>query len=617
MKAKIILSIIALFVLLLNSCEKVEFGNDFLDKAESGADVTRDTIFNSYLYANRYLTSAYYSLPYGLPTAQTNKGFKMQIDVLESLTDLNHTYSLTWGTVNKLYYNMDYNSTIESVQPFNTKYSFSGRGNWAAIRTCWDIIENADRIPADDNTPAKILIRKEEIKKMKAEAKMIIALHYCDMYRHYGGLPWVDRTYTSSEAPKIKRSTSLETLNKIVALIEEAEDDLPWVNADKNDDGRFTKASALGLKARILLFGASPLFNSKDGPYLAGTASSENYTYHGGYSSDLWKRAADAAKELLDGAEANGYKLVNTGNPRKDFQDAYYKRNNGEVLISTRVRFAGLDFWNAAYIWNAAASEYGVACPTKEYVDMFPMANGLKTTDAGSGFNPLYPYAGRDPRLYETVLVNGDPEYQGRTAELYEDGTGASPKTNGRETLFGAPLTRTGFKVRKFLLDTDRNFASNTRGLPVHWPYLRLAEIYLTYAEALNEVNGGPTPEAYEAINKVRNRVQNIGVSNDIKPGLSQDEFRIAVLNERAIEFGYEEVRWYDIIRHKMDYVFTNRLHGQYTKATNAAKTTFTYETRELPLRKWNKDFSRKWYLSAFPATEVNKGYGLTQNPGW
>jgi hypothetical protein len=612
MKAKIILSTIALLVMLLNSCEKLEFGNDFLEKDDSGADVNKDTIFNSYLYANRYLTSAYSSLPYGLPTTQTDKGFKMAIDVLESLTDLNHTYSLTWGTVNKNYYNIGYNSTTESVAQFTTKYPFSGRGNWAAIRTCWNIIENADRIPAEGTSAEAINKMKENIKKMKAEAKMIIAVHYCDMYRHYGGLPWVDRTYTASEVPQIQRSTSLETLNKIVALIEEAAADLPWAIADKNDDGRFTKAAALGLKARILLFGASPLFNNGSA-YLDGEASSKFYTWHGGYYANLWNRAADASKELLDEAEANGYKLVSTGNFRKDFQDAYYKRGNGEVLISTRVRYGGLDFWNAAYIWNAAASEYGVACPTKEYVDMFPMANGMKTTDSGSGFDPNYPYSNRDPRLYETVLVNGDPQFQGRTVELYEDGTGANPKTNGRETSFGSPLTRTGFKVRKFLLDTDRNFASNTRNLPVHWPYLRLAEIYLTYAEALNEANDGPTPEAYEAVNIVRNRV---GLDN-LKPGLSKDAFTEAIIIERALEFGYEEIRWYDIIRRKMDYVFTNRLHGQYTTATNAAKTTFTYKTGELPLRKWSENFSPKWYLSAFPATEVNKGYGLIQNPGW
>ena len=598
MKAKIILSTISIVVLLLFSCEKLEFGNEFLEKDDSGADVTKDTIFGSYLYANRYLTSAYSSLPYGLPTAQTNKGFKMAIDILESLTDLNHTYSLTWGTVNKTYYNLNpaYSATLESVSPFNTKYSFSGRGNWAAIRACYTIIENADRIP---DAPTDLAI-----KKMKAEAKMIIALHYCDMYRHYGGLPWVEKSFAATETPNIGRSTSLETLNKIVALIDDAAKDLPWTIENKNDDGRFTKASALGLKARILLFGASPLFNNATA-YLDGEASSKFYTWHGKYDVQLWDRAAKAAKEMLDGAEANGYRLVNNGNFRKDFQDAYYKRNNFEVLISTRVRYNGLDYWNGAYIFNAAAGGYGIAHPTKEYVDMFPMANGLKITDPGSGYNENSPYVNRDPRLYETVLVNGD-DYQGVKAELFVG-------SKAPENTAGAVSERTGFKIRKFLLDTDQTYDANTRNLPVHWPYLRLAEIYLTYAEALNEANGGPTTEAFEAVNKVRSRV---GLG-DLPTNLTQKQFRDAILTERACEFGFEEVRWYDIIRHKIESAFRNRLHGKIATPKDASNTSFTYTTVELPIRGWNDNFSPKWYLSAFPATEVNKGYGLTQNPGW
>jgi hypothetical protein len=611
MKTKIILSAIVAFVLLCSSCDKLELGDEFLDKDPSGGDVTKDTIFNSYIFSDRYLTSAYASLPYGLPTTQTNRGYKMAIDVLESLTDINHTYSITWGTVNRLYYGMGYNSTIESVRPFDTRYPFSGRGNWSAIRACWNIVENADRIPPKSNSAVDIAAMKEAIKIMKAEAKMIIAVHYCDMYRHYGGLPWIGKTFGANDVPNLKRLTSLETLNKIVDLITEAQADLPWRITDLKQDGRFTKASAMGLKARILLFGASPIFNS-GAPYLAGEASTQNLTWHGKKDLDLWVRAAKASKDLLDEAEANGYKLVNTGNPRKDFQDAYYKRGNTEILISTRVRYAGLDFWNGSYIWNAAAAEYGIASPTKEYVDMFPMSNGLKTSDPGSGFNKDFPYANRDPRLYETVLVNGD-EFQGRTSEMYEDASDASTKSNGRETLYGAPLTRSGFKVRKFLLDTDRFFASNTRGVPVHWPYLRLAEIYLTYAEALNEANGGPTLDAYQAVNAVRNRV---GLG-DLKTDLSKDEFTKAVLTERALEFGYEEVRWYDITRHLLDETFKQRLHGEVTKATNVAKTTFIYEKVDLPERRWTQGSPRKWYLSAFPATEVNKGYGLIQNPGW
>src|SRR5690606_20232593 len=90
------------------------------------------------------------------------------------------------------------------------------------------------------------------------------------------------------------------------------------------------------------------------------------------------------------------------------------------------------------------------------------------------------------------------------------------------------------------------------------WPILRLAEIYLTYAEAANEANGGPTAEAYRCVNIVRNRV---GLG-DLPPGLSQTEFREAILNERSCEFGYEEVRWFDLIRWKRESDFRKTLLG-------------------------------------------------------
>lgn len=590
MKTKLLFSAIAMVVILLSSCDKLEFGNEFLEKAPSGGDVTKDTIFNSYLFANRYLTAGYATLPYGVNTTNTGRGNKIGTDILESFTDLSHSY-LSWGSMNRFYYNGLYGSAIEVDSPFDTKYSFTREYSWDGIRIGRNILENADRIPDAPNSQA--------ITQMKGEAKMLIALHYCDMYRHYGGLPWVEKVYGADGIGNLPRRTSLETLNLIVELLDSAAKDLPWTMS-RNDDGRFTKASALGLKARILLFGASPLFNNGTHFY---EGSSDKSTWHGEYIPQLWQDAADAAKELIEQAEANGYGLVNTGNFRKDFQDAYYKRANGEVLISTRVRFAGLDFWNANYYFYQSASEYGTACPTQEYVDMFPMDNGKDINAQGSGYDRTNPYINRDPRLYETILVNGDT-YQGRTAELYE---------GGRETTFGSPLLRTGYKLRKFLLDTDRSFSS-VRGLPVHWPYLRLAEIYLSYAEALNEVSG-PTDEAFAAVNKVRNRV---GLPNlDLGPNPTKAAFTQAVLKERACEFGYEEVRWFDITRRKLEDKFKNQLTGVIIKATNAAKTNFSFTPRNLPVRAWSTNFSPKWYLSAFPATEVNKGYGLTQNPGW
>jgi hypothetical protein len=584
MKAKKILFSIAVALLILNSCDDVEFGNDFLEK-EPGVDVTKDTIFGSTELAFRYLTRGYSTLPYGLNLDFEAKTNKLGMDILEPMSDLCHSY-LSWGGINQLYYNGQYSAASENTST-STKYHFTKEDSWVGIRIGWNFIENADNIP-----DASVALKKQ----LKAEAKMIIALHYCDMYRNFGGLPWVDHAYKPGEDTNLPRLTSLETLNKIVALLDEAEKDLPLIMTDlSNNDGRFTKASALGLKARILLFGASPLFNSSTA-YLGGAASDNKLTWHGSYDANLWKRAADAAKALLN---EGGYRLVSTGNPRKDFQDAYYKRGNGEVLISTRTRYKSGAYWAANYYFYQSASGYGTACPSKEYVDMFPMSDGTPITDANSGWDPNKPWENRDPRLYETVLVNGDA-FQGREAELW---------VGGRErTTLAANGSKSGFGLKKFLLDRDTSTSIQSI---VQWPYLRLAEIYLTYAEAANEFNNGPTPEAYDAVNMVRNRV---GLNN-LRSGLSKDDFRNAVLQERALEFGFEEVRWYDIIRWKRDDLFKQTLHGvNTTKNTNG---TYSYETVELPPRSWQLNWSAKWYLSAFPPDEVNKGYGLIQNPGW
>lgn len=586
MKAKKIIYIFAMLVLIVTSCEKVEFGNEFLDKPPS-VDVTKDTIFNSLELAQRYLWQGYSTLPYGLNLNFSAKGNKIGMDILESLSDLSHTF-MPWGGVNQFYYNGQYNAAV--ADDSRVKYGYTGEESWEGIRIGWVFIENADRIP--DASP-------EYIAQLKAEAKMLIALHYTDMFRHYGGMPWVDHAYTPTENTDLPRSTSKETMNNIVALLDEAIADLPWLTDDPaNWDGRFNKAAAMGLKARVLLFGASPLFNDNQ-PYLAGEASDKNYTWHGNYDPDLWTQAAQAAKDLLDRVDLEGgYELKNTGNPRQDFQDAYYDRGNGEVLISTRVRYrSGFRFDGQYYFYQSAAG-YGTACPTKEYVDMFPMADGTPIDATGSGWDPNDPWANRDPRLYETVLVNGD-DFQGRKAELW---------INGRERRnINFNGTKSGFGIKKFLL--DQNGATSYQSV-VHWPYMRLAEVYLSYAEALNEANGGPTAEAYASVNLIRNRV---GLNN-LRPGLSQEAFREAVLLERALEFGYEEVRWFDIIRWKKEDAFKTKLHGVNTRKEG---NTFSYEVFELPERFWQDNFSPKWYLSAFPPDEINKGYGLVQNPGW
>lgn len=586
---------IAIFILSLGFGGCVKFGNDFLEKPPS-VDVTKDTIFSNIEYAERFLWGAYKSLPYGMPTDwDSRSGFTMNGDILESLSDLNQS-DLTWAAGRTQYYSGAYNAGTEDNAlgwGNGTKYNFSQRGkNWKGIRASYLFIQNIGSVPdADANTK----------KQLAAEARMVIAVHYTDMFRHYGGVPWVTHAYTVNENTNLARLTSHATMDSIVALIDKAIPDLPWTGQDaSNWDGRFTKAAAMGLKARVLLFGASPLYNSST-PFLAGEASDAKLTWHGGYDANLWVKAADAAKALITKVESEGgYALVKTGKPRKDFQDAYYKRGNGELLITSRIMYKPNGFFDPNYLAYQIIAWYGVGGPTNNYVEMFPMANGKAITDPASGYDPANPLINRDPRLYETILVDGD-YYMGRPAALWVGGIDRPTED--------ATQAATGFGWRKFGLERT---PATSGGAVTEWPYLRLPEIYLSYAEAANEVNNGPTAEAYRCVNIVRQRV---GLS-DLPSGLSKEQFREAVLVERACEFGYEEVRWFDLIRWKREDVFKKAITGLNIFKDRVTGTK-TYVKFDMPARFWKTNFSPKWYLSAFPPSEIDKGYGLIQNPGW
>lgn len=558
---------VILFAGLQACTDPLQVGNNFLEKPPS-AGVTQDSIFASADRAKRFLWNTYSSLPYGPPRRK---------DGLASITDINAV--ITGGSeAPSRYYNGNLSAT--SIRRWGI-YNYYHTDVWSGIRGAYIFIENVDEVPDMDSVTKN---------RLKAEAQMIIALHYTQLFRYYGGVPWMGHAFSPNEDLKRSRLTARATVDSTLALINKAIPDLPFaLDNPATEAGRFTQAGAMGLKVRLLLFAASPLFNA-DQPYLQGEAADKKMTWFGGHDPSLWQDAADAAKTLIDKVEQTGaYNLADTGNPREDFRHAYFDRNSPEILISIRRGYQQPVF-HQSYI------NHGRFTTTHNYVQMFPMANGMPITDPASGYDPQNPYQNRDPRLYETVLVNGDT-YQGRTAELW---------IGGRERLTQqTKATGTGYRGRKFFLDIV-----SAQGVPKHFPYMRLPEIYLSYAEALNEINGGPTPEAYEYVNKVRNRLD----LGNLPTGLSQEEFREAVLRERALEFGYEEVRWYDIIRWKRKDVFTKTLYGMDITQNNDG--SFTYDRWKLPERYWQDNFSPKWYLSPFSRSEMLKGY-LIQNPGW
>ena len=571
----------------LSGCEELKFGNSFLDQQPEQVGVNIDTVFSKKYYAMQVLTKAYTTLPYGIPTSGTSK---LGGDLLEAITDLSYT-TLTYGGSRMLYYVGAYGSGKEGNK---SKYLFNNGSTWAGIRYGWLMIENVDRVPD---------MSQEEKERAKAEAKVIIATHYADLLRHFGGFPYIGHAVLVDETHYFERLTLEESVNKIITLLDEAAPNLEWKVGDKNNDGRMTKAYAMGLKLRVLLFAASPLFNDEQ-PYMEGAASDAKMTWYGNYDVNRWKAAEIAGREFMEELALNGqYDLVQAvtadeNGYREAFRKAYFTRDNGEVLLSVRRGYKntyGKSFCGDPD--NFAQNQ----CPTLAYANLFPMADG---TDFPKNFDwenaSVDPFAGRDPRFYETILTNGRP-YKNRKSELYVGGRDRTTKDKDG----------TGLLLYKFSQDYT---SATSVGAVDSWPAMRLAEVFLSYAEAINEANDGPTDEAYNLVDRVRERV---GLSK-LSRNMDQIAFRNAVLRERACEFGYEEVRWFDIVRWKNEDAFKAPIQGVNMFKDNSKPIKYRYEIFTVkPERVWMNQWSPKWYLCAFPINEIDKNYGLVQNPGW
>lgn len=589
MKNSIKLGFFGLLCASLLSCSDLTFGDKFLGSQPENSGAVLDSMFSSKVNADKVLTKAYTYVPYGLPT----NGFNLLGgNVIETVTDLFQSFKNTQsdGPTN-LYYNGLLSSNINSIQAGFELYRYGTRNEYNAIRYAWIYIENVSRVP--DMTEAE---RNERI----AEAKMLIAMSYAEMLRYVGGVCWLDHSIDPNEPMQFPRSTFAETVNKIVALLDEAIPSLKWKQTEV-EDGRMTKAGALGLKLRVLLFAASPTFNSGSKWH----PEADEYTCYGNADENRWKAAMEAGQAFMRELESQGqYALTQPTDAtpqarRLAYRSAYYDRGGTEVLISTR------EGYNADTHSTVFDQRY-YSGPTLNYVNMFSWADG---TDFPTDFDwvnpPKQPFfedgegkvPTRDPRLYETVAVPGDHYFNDTPAPIYINHP--SYRAEG-----------TGFMMMKFILQKT----SDREGRPVQWPYLRLPEVLLSYAEAINEYKKGPDATAYQCINEVRARVGLPALKSEI----NQEEFREALLRERALELGFEEVRWFDLIRWGRKADFQKQLYGLYSKGDQANNPKkFTFSTYEIPKRFWATNWDSKWFLSPIPQGEINKNYGITQNPGW
>lgn len=632
-----------------SSCSDLKFGNDFLEKAP-GADMTLEQIFSSKLYAERELIGAYASLRTCLTVHSNNGNYEFQNggnkigwDNLDTMTDLMQSHC-TWGGVIKTYYAGTYNAEAENEGYGKFGFHPDQEGAWTGIRRAWIFINNVDRVP--DMTD-------EEKKVRKGEARMIIALQMHEMLRHFGGVPILDdyATPENEMTADYSRRTVRQCVDFIVNMCDQAAKELPWTVADA-DNGRMTAAGALALKARVLQLAARPLFNAST-PYLqaqeptaANKASVKEdpalMTWLGSYTQENWQAVADACEDFFKKNTENGdaYRMVmpqtnDAEGYRQAFSTCYADRESPEIIIHTGRAIPTYSntyhrFYFGLTDQGQAGRGYGGGCVTLNFVDMFTAADGTPSdyrkwlSDHGhDGMVYNNPFTGKDPRLYETVLIAGD-RYRTRCAETWIDGLEHGSSAN--------PKCATGFIIRKFLWDYNDEFLNKA----TNSAYIRLPELYLMYAEALNEL--GRSEEALSWLNKTRTRVglPEMTLPNAAKLhsgqalpdypecSLQGDKYlREEILDERAREFCFEEVRWFDIAFWKREDLMRKLLYGiQITRKSGSFEEgnlvlTYSDPSKMDQGRIWQDKFSPKWFLSAFPSDEINKGYGLVQNPGW
>ena len=453
--------------------------------------------------------------------------------------------------------------------------------NYSQIRKGTIFLNNFDRVPLNmkmaDGSSAK--------KAWRAEARFLRAIAYFDLLKRYGGVPIMgDKVYQVNDDVALPRNSFEEVVNYIVAECDKVADSA-W--ADPIEDSRLgyvTKGAAMALKARVLLYAASPLFNG------GNIEAANTLTGYTNYSAERWRVAAEASKALM---------TYNKFSLEQEFKKVFITARNNEVIFA---KVSGpnknVETNNAPIGYSSAVSQ-GRTSPTQELVDAFPMANGLPITDPLSGYDPAFPYANRDPRLTFTIFFNGS-QWLSRNVQTYEGGLD-KPNTNVQQT-------RTGYYMRKFMgeYESQTNYSDIRHNVAL----FRYAEVLLNFAEAQTEF-AGPDVNVYNAVEAIRGRA---GLNpHQLPAGLTKEEMREVIRNERRVELAFEEHRFWDIRRWKIaEQVMNGPLHGMRIDLSSGGDRTYTL----IPVLT-AKFRSPAMYLAPVRYEEVAKNPNMKQNPGW
>ncbi|MBB2144923.1 RagB/SusD family nutrient uptake outer membrane protein [Pedobacter sp. LMG 31464] len=607
---KIILTtVVAFSVLLPTGCKK-----GYFDSAPKDLQ-TIDMVFQSKLEAENWLSGVYNRLPdVWADGSVTARGLAELTDELE----LSSPSIIAAGTL-----------TSQSAINVYTNY-------YQAIRLANIFMANINNSKTNLlNEPNGV----ELIQQYTGEARFLRAYYYWMLIKLYGPVVLVgDRVADVDDNFQLPRNTWSECINYILTEMEAAKALVPEKHVvassgadDLSQTGRITKLIVESVKSQVLLYDASPLFN--------GNADFANFKNTDGKQlmnltadPSKWAKAADAAKIAIDHANTMGKKL--------------YKVTNADPFLAAvnSVRGLYLTGWSDEGIWLRTVTAYAVweedsapraANGTKtnavlslpqEMVDKYRMINGKNIDETGSayvesGFTATAKanfyvagtsnmYVNREPRFYANVTFNGStvpfvPKTGLTSVEFWP--TGNSGNANGSQTMY----PKTGYLVRKNT-NVSRNLQSNAGNVVRPAMYIRLGELYLNYAEALNESNPG-NADILIYLNAIRTRAgipALVGV-------FDQATMRTLIQRERCIEMAYEGHRFFDVRRWKIATAPEGRQGGDFTGMNVFTGTSLNSTAYYVRTRTSTRAWQARYNLLPLPQSEVNKNFKMVQTFGY
>ncbi len=630
---------------------------DYLDK-EPDSDVNPEMAFMNFTNFQGFVEEAYNCIPnkesnfwcctfnWGEDEIMNTGGGDSHVTAHFDLGDYRNWYSNDQSFLHRG------SGSLNSTS--NDKFAHSLEHAWYVIRKMNLGLENIDKL-----TNAT----QEEKNLIKGQLLFMRAWWHEEMIVWFGGLPYVDHVIPADGPFDLPRLSFQECALRCAEDFRAAADLLPdnWDNTTVGkrtlgkNDLRITKVCALGYLGKVLLWAASPL--NEKGAQLGAAKSGVTYQYN----AELAGRAADALAEAIADIESGKtpyslaeYKYSDIYNHEADkssnsnFSDIFYTTGQSwkmpgsvEAIMRGPMPDINGSNWNFTKLWgpkvnNLVEHDAIIHMPTANYINYaYGMENGLPITDPESGFDPTHPFKDRDPRFYHDIMFDGfkflntTPGSDDRPFQYLEMFTGGNMVPTG-DPARSANGSRTGYFCQKLVPHQCNRYDGmyNWGGaLQTYLPYMRVADIYLMYAEAGAAIQGPAYKNnkcqraAVDAINLLRDRVGAGHVAE--KYLMDKNKFMDEVRRERACELAFEGFRWNDLQRWLLltEYPYNVKTRQEFKRVGNFDFTK--NDPRDAEVTGWSETviveraFELKHYLLPLKDEDVYLNGDYPQNPGW